>query len=140
MPKARELQVSDRLHIYERRMERKSLQQIAHEFRISKEGVRKICQKLQKTSKLENSVRSDRKRNTTAPEDRLITEEVKKNSSITAQQIKENFYLPISITQIKSRINESNIYGRISRNRPYISKMNALKRLNFAKEHYNKPI
>ena len=108
--------------------------------RISKEGVKKICQKLQKTSKSENSVRSGRKRKTTARKDRLITKEVRKNPFITAQQIKENLYLPISITQIKSRINESNIYGGISRNRPYISKMNAMKRLNFAKEHYNKPI
>ena len=45
MPKTRELQVSDRAHIYKRRTEEKSLQQIAHEFGISKEGVRKICQK-----------------------------------------------------------------------------------------------
>ena len=141
MPKTRELQVSYRLHIYKRRMEGKSLHQIAHEwFGISKEDVRKICQKLQKTGKSENSVRSDGKRKTTAREDRLITKEVKKNSFITAQQIKENLYLPISITQIKSRINESNIYGRIYKNRPYISKVNALKRLNFAKKHYNKPI
>ena len=102
MPKTRELQVSDRLHIYKRRMEGKSLHQIAHEFGISKEDVRKICQKLQKTGKSENSVRSDGKRKTTAREDRLITKEVKENSFITAQQIKENLYLPISITQIKS--------------------------------------
>ena len=46
MSKTRELQVSDRLHIYKKRMEGKSLQQIAHEFGISKEDVRKICQKL----------------------------------------------------------------------------------------------
>ena len=133
-------QVSNRLHIYKRRMEGKSLQQIAHEFGISKEGVRKICQKLQKTDKPENSVRSGGKRKTTAREDRLITKEVKKNPLIIAQQVKENFCLPISITQIKSRINKSNIYGRISKNRLYISKVNALKRLNFAKKHYNKSV
>lgn len=65
-------------------MEGNSLQQIAHEFGIFKEGVRKICQKLQKTGKPENSLRSDRKRKTTAREDRLIAKEVKKNPFITA--------------------------------------------------------
>ena len=50
-----------------------------HTFEISKEDVRKIRQKLQKTSKPENSVRSSGKRKTTAREDRLITKEVKKH-------------------------------------------------------------
>ena len=64
MPKTRELQVSNRLHIYERRMEGKCLQQIAHGFGISKEGVRKICQKLQKKKKdkPENSVKSGKRK------------------------------------------------------------------------------
>ena len=88
--------------------------------------------------KVNLKIRWDRveKGKATAREGRLITKEV----IITAQQIKENLCLPVSITQIKSRINESNIYGRISRNRPCFSKVNALKRLNFAKEHYSKPI
>ena len=47
----RELSIRQSIHIYKRRMEGKSLQQIAHEFGISKEGVRKICQKLRKTGK-----------------------------------------------------------------------------------------
>ncbi|CAK9827555.1 Transposable element Tc1 transposase [Anthophora retusa] len=139
MPKTRELQVTERIQVYERRMEKKSLQQIAVEFGISK-GVRKICEKLKNTGKPENMVRTGRKRKTSAPQDRQIVKEVKQNPFISARQIKENVSLLISITQIKSRIHEVSLHGNISRKRPYISKVNAQKRLNFARENDKKPI
>ncbi|XP_076640676.1 uncharacterized protein LOC143352232 isoform X1 [Halictus rubicundus] len=78
MPKTRELQVFERIQIYTRRMDGKSLQQIAVEFGISEEGVRKICAKLKNTGKPENIITTGRKGKTSARQDRQIVKEGKK--------------------------------------------------------------
>ena len=46
--------------------------------------------------------------------------------------------LSIQTTQIKSRIHEAKLHARVSRKRSFISKMNAQKRLAFARAHLNK--
>lgn len=79
MPKTRECSATERVEIYKRRKQSKSLQQIATEFGISKEGVRKICIKLNRIGKAENSIRTGRNRMTSARQDRQILKEAKKN-------------------------------------------------------------
>ncbi|CAK9810849.1 Transposable element Tc1 transposase [Anthophora quadrimaculata] len=139
MPKTRELHESERLLIYKRRREGQTLQQIATDFGITKEGVRKMYKKIETIGKPENSVRTGRKRKTTPRQDREIVKITKREPFITAKQLKEDLNLPIGTTQIKSRLYEAGLHGRISRKKPHISETNARKRLNFAKEHYNKP-
>lgn len=49
MPKTRELNATERLLIYKERMKGKTLQQLAIQFELMKEGVRKICQNIDNT-------------------------------------------------------------------------------------------
>lgn len=48
--------------------------------------------------------------------------------------------MPIQETQIRSRLRQAGLHGRISRKRPFISPRNAKKRLLFAREYLNRPI
>lgn len=140
MVKIRELTPSERVAIYNRREGNEKLVDIAKDYSISPEGVRKIHKRLKERGNAENVKRSGRKRLTTARQDRQILIEVKKDPNIRAKELKENLNLNISITSIKSRIHESGLKGRVSRKKPYISPQNMKKRLAFAKQYVDQPM
>lgn len=138
MPKTRELTPAERSQIFNRRIRGDSLRKIALDFNISAEGVRKIVHRLQQNGTAENQPKSGRPRKTTRKQDRVIVREVKKNFFVSTKQLKSDLNLPIQETQIRARIKEAGFAGRISRKRPFISKINAKKRLAFAKQFKNK--
>lgn len=79
---------------------------------------------------------------TSVRQDRMKRREVVKNRLISAKQLKSELYLLIRETQIRTqmRIKEAKVHGQVSRKRPFISQLNAQKRLAFAKQFVNKPI
>lgn len=118
----KEISPDSRLLIYRRRLAGETLKSIGDEFSITHECVRKIFLKISNGGSPENGKRTGRKRKTTEHQDRLIVREVRKNPKVTSEELKENLNLPISITQIKKRINEQGLNGRVSRAKPLISK------------------
>jgi len=138
MPKTRELSVFERMQVYDMRKNGKTLRQIAEIYHISPEGVNKIIKRITTSGSPENTARTGRNRKTTTYEDRKILKEVRANPFISASDIKEKLNLSIQTTQIKSRIHEAEIHARVARKRPFISKVNAQKRLAFARAHLNK--
>lgn len=136
----RELTPAERATIYNRRLRGESLSKIAKDYQISKEGVNKIAKRLEARGSAENAPRTGRKRKTTKRQDRLILREVRQNPSISAREVGERLNLPIKRTQIRSRIHEANLQGRVARKCPFITKTNAKKRLLFAKQYRNEPI
>ena len=80
----------------------------------------------------ETAPRSGRKRKTTATTDRLIVRKVRENPKITAQELKLELNLDLGLTQLRSRIHEQGLYGRVCRRKPFISPVNRRKRLEFA--------
>lgn len=135
----KEISPDSRLLIYRRRLAGETLKSIGDEFSITPECVRKIFLKISNGGSPENGKRTGRKRKTTEHQDRLIVREVRKNPKVTSEELKENLNLPISITQIKKRINEQGLNGRVSRAKPLISKKNKTKRFNWAQDYKDNP-
>ncbi|KAK2578444.1 hypothetical protein KPH14_001061 [Odynerus spinipes] len=112
MVRSGERSVEERLRICELRKEGYSLSSIANLFKISKVGVKKICDRIEERGNAESLSRTGRKRKTTPRQDNHIVREAKKNPLITTREIKENLELPIGLTQIKQHLREAGLHGR----------------------------
>jgi transposase len=80
---------------------------------------------------------SGRPRNTSSKQNRLIVRTAIKNRKATSKEIKHQLNLDISSKTIRRRLNEANITSCIAVKKPFISKTNLKKRLQWAKEHEN---
>lgn len=87
----------------------------------------------------ENKERKPKSRKTTILIDRTIVRKSKldpfKSSRQINKEIKEEFDVVLSNRSVRRRLNEANLFGRISRKKPLLSKKNIKKRLHFAKNH-----
>lgn len=138
MPKALEISNDLRVRIIEDNKNGLSYRKIADKYKISFSGVRHIIKKFEATGLVKNMARSGRKRKTTAREDVRIVRMVKQQPTISSREIGENLNLDVSGLTIRRRIKESGLRSCIQRKKPYISKANTKKRLQFAREHINK--
>lgn len=82
---------------------------------------------------------SGRPRKTTVREDNLIIREIKKDRFVTVPEIKERLpLLQVSLTTIRCRVHESDIFkSYFAARKPFISEINRIKRVTWAKEHLN---
>lgn len=110
---------------------------IAKILKISKGTVTKIIQKFDERGHVNNSVKTGRKRKTTAHTDRCIVREVKKNPFTTAREVKENLNLPVSTDTVRRRLKDSGLHSRQPARKPLISAKNRKARIEFAREHIN---
>ena len=140
MVKKREMTVTERAIIYNRRKSGETLSSIAEDYDLSPEGVRDIFRRLEERGVAENMTRSGRKRKTQPRDDRQILKEVQKNCKVSAREIKDTLNLDISETTIKRRIRETGLGGYVARSKPYISPANRKKRVAFAKEYFSNPL
>lgn len=92
----------------------------------------------------ENKNRKPKSRKTTILIDRTIARKSKidpfKSSRQINNEIKEEFGVVLSNRTIRRRLNDANLFGRISRKKPLLSKKNIKKRLHFAKTHKQKDL
>lgn len=91
---------------------------------------------------INGKIRKPRSRKTDARTDAAIVRMVKndpfKSSRQIASDINQSLSTKISSRLVRRRLNEANLFGRISRKKPLLSKINISKRLNFAKTHQEK--
>lgn len=84
-----------------------------------------------------------RPRKTTEPEDRIISRMSKKNPFSSSNEIKEKlrtkYDINLSARTVRRRLQEIDLPGRISRKKPLLSQRHIKNRIEFAKEHKDKP-
>lgn len=143
-PKTREVPFETRVRITELRKEGLSYRAIAKKFNLTHPAVIYIVKKYEKTALIENKPRKGRPQKLTVREKRNVIRTSLKSPFTTAvdlaKQVATESGKTISSRTIQNVLMEANLYGRIARKKPYISEVNRKKRLEFAKEHVNKPL
>ena len=143
MVKYKEFSEEDRLTMFEMKIkDNESYRTIAERFQCSPSAVLYIVKRIQKYGTPRNLFGRGRKRCTTSRTDRLITNCVKKNRSVTAEEVRQT--LPtneqkICLKTINNRLKENKFFGGFARNKPMISAKNRKLRLQFAKKYLKMP-
>lgn len=121
-----------------------SEREIAKKVLIPRTSVHYIISKYKATKCIANMSGRGRKRKTTARVDRVLQRKIKADRRISASTIKaelqSEFNVTISETTIKRRAHEIGLYGRVARKKPYVSKVNRAKRMQYARIHLQKPL
>jgi len=110
---------------------------IARSMNCHESTIRRWIKKFEQGNGFERAVGSGRPRLTTAREVTMIIREIKKNPSITGNEIKKNLGLEhVSERTIRRRIRtDSEFASYWKTKKPFISKKNRIKRLKFARDH-----
>lgn len=97
-----------------------------------------------KTGSLDNVKRRGRKRSVTTRESRDIVRIAAKNPKMSARQLVEHIATQYNKTvtpqTVRNRLHEAGYKGRVVRKKPFINEKNRKKRLQFARDHVNKPL
>lgn len=103
--------------------------------------VKKIIDKNSKHGTVENLTGAGRPKLLSDTEIRAVVREVKANPASSAVKIAENVTQTsgrsVSASTIRRSLHKNGLHGRVPRKKPYISKINQTKRLNFAKKYKN---
>ncbi|XP_065674066.1 uncharacterized protein LOC136091010 [Hydra vulgaris] len=93
---------------------------------------------------LSNRKRKSCKRKTNHTEDAAILRIAKLNAFADAPKIKhqiaQNLQVNLSVSTVKSRSRENELFGRVARKKPLVSKRNLVCRLKFAKQCVQKEL
>lgn len=120
-----------------------SVREISRRLDVPKSTVHNILQKFKKTGTVRNLAGRGRKRKTTQRTDHQIKQLAIKNRKISAAKIAAEVKMAteteICPQTVRNRLNQTGLHGCVPRKKPLISKRNKTKRLNFAREHVNKP-
>lgn len=112
---------------------------ISKMLKVSKKMVYNAVQHYKKYKTTCNIPRSRKPRITTKKEDMLIIRESKKFPHKSANEIRDAVFgkseSKPSVDTVKRRLREGGLFGRISRKKPLLSKVNRKKRLEFAKKY-----
>ena len=120
----------------------KSYSDIANTVGRSRSTVQSIVNRFKNKETLINNERSVRPRKLSTREQRYVINIIKKSprttSSEIAAQLAEYFNNPVSSRTVRRVLHRFRYRGRVPRKKPYISKINRTKRLQFAKEYVEK--
>lgn len=121
----------------------KSLREISQIVGRNHCTVKKILDKFAKHKTLENLPRGRRPKRLTDTEVRAIVRGVKADPTYSAVKIAENLSQSsgksVSASTVRRALHQNGLYGRVPRKKPYVSKINQTKRLNFAKKYVKQP-
>lgn len=139
----KEIDIGERKIIVSLWQNSKSYREIAKIVGRQYSSVQRVINNFKQTNCLESKPRSGRPKKLTEREERNITILVKSNPRLTASQISKDIEVkyqkkvhPDTVRKILKRIG---FHGRVARKKPFISRVNRLKRMAFAKEYVNKP-
>ncbi|GFV61862.1 uncharacterized protein TNCV_4106671 [Trichonephila clavipes] len=138
--KSKELDVNVKNMIIQLRNEGLTYRAIGIQLNVNLFTVRSV-KKFNETGSTENKVRSGRPGIFSAREKHSIIKKVKKNPKISAPQLANDVantsHKTFSVQTIRNVLHEESYYGRAATKKPFISKRNGRKRLDFAKSHVN---
>jgi transposase len=122
---------------------KKSEREVAKLLKIPKSTVHSIISKYKRTGKVEDLKGRGRKATFSEREERAIVRKVKANSKISATkmvyEVEKEFGKSTSRFTIKRILKKAGFESYFRRRKPLVSKVNMKKRLQFAREHVNKP-
>ncbi|CAF1237504.1 unnamed protein product [Rotaria sordida] len=108
----------------------------------SRNTIHSIIVKYKKTKCIGNILGRGRKRKTTICVDKAIQCKIKvdrrKSAPTVRQEIEQELGVVISNQTVRRRLHEIGFYGRVARKKPYVNKVNRLKRLKYVKMHEDK--
>ena len=116
--------------------------EIARKVKCSRRTVSNVIKRFKEDNTILNRQRNGRPKKTTNRVDRLIHlmgRRQPKESARTFREELKKLNVCVSDQTVRNRLHVAGLKGRIARKVPAISKVNAAKRLKFAKLHVNKP-
>lgn len=138
-PRGKELPIEMKNLIIKHHNEGKSIRKVAELIDRSPATVQKILKKYEIFGTLDNMARSGRPRTFTEQESRLIIRKVKKNPKISAPKLQteigEEMGKQCNAETIRRALHKAGYNANAIRKKPYVSKVNRQKRLEFAKGH-----
>lgn len=121
----------------------KSLREIADIVGRTHSTVQKIVNKWKYEGTVKNRTGRGRKRILTPTDERVIVRRLRNfpKTSIPklANEVSGDIGRPVSADTIRRVAHRNNLRGRVARKKPFLSKANIKKRLQFAKEYVSKP-
>ncbi|CAF3787789.1 unnamed protein product [Rotaria magnacalcarata] len=143
-PKKKEYSTDLRTLVIKHFLNGDSQREIAKKTLLSRETVRSMIKKYKSTKCIGNLFGRGRKRKTTATMDRLIQRKLKcnrrKSSRSVTAELQNHLGILISESTVQRRAHEIGLFGRVARKKPYVNKINRIKRLKYAKEMLTKPL
>lgn len=117
--------------------EGKSVRKIAEMVNCPKSTIQDIIQRFKTSKSVENKPKSGRPKLFSHADERWIVQQVKKDPCLSAPKLASEVsqYLgkAVNAETIRSVLRKQNFHGRVARKKPFISKQNKKKRLEFAK-------
>lgn len=142
--KGKETSVEERKIILRLHAEGKSLSEIGKIVSKSRYTVRSVINRFKGKKNLDSKPRTGRPRKLNDKEQRCVVKFVKKDPTITsssiATQLKNQFDKTVTPRTVQNVLREAGYNSRVPRKKPYISKTNQRKRIEFAREHQNKDL
>ena len=110
---------------------------------IPRDSVHYIIAKYKSTKSIGNLKSQGRRRKRSTNTERILHRRVKTNrrkSVISVKgELENELKIIISESTVRRRLHEVRLYGRVSRKKPYLNKINRRKRLEYAKNYREKP-
>jgi transposase len=139
--KGSEVKTPEKKIILNLHKENKSYADISAIVKRPRSTIQSIIQKFKKTGSLRNSPRCGRPRKLSARDERKILQIIKAKPSTSASSIAielRNYHNKVVHAKTVSRcLRRAGFYNRMARRKPFISKVNQKKRLDFAQEYVN---
>ncbi|KAK7576331.1 hypothetical protein V9T40_001250 [Parthenolecanium corni] len=142
-PKTSEIAAPVRSRIVTLHEKGESYREIARKVGFSFSAVRYVIKRFQATNSLGNEFRSGRPKKLNPTQERSIVRNLRKNPFRSAPSLADELASTSGITvhpeTIRILLRSAGLHGRSPRKKPFISEVNRVKRLKFAKEYVNKP-
>lgn len=97
--------------------------------------VRNVIKRFEEEGNVDAKPGRGRKRKTSEREDREIVRAAVKRRRVSAQVIKAETKLQVSLQTIRNRLHEAGLYGRVAVKKAWVREANRIKRLRWAHEH-----
>lgn len=144
VPKKKEYSCDLRETVVKHFLNGDSEREISRKLLIPRTSIHYIINKYKSTKSIANRSGRGPKRRTTVHVDRIIQRKIKsdrrKSASAVKVELQDELGISLSESTIRRRAHEIGLYGRVARKRPYVNKVNRLKRLHYAKTYREKPL
>jgi transposase len=100
---------------------------IAKQMKVSHQSIGTILQRWNTCRLVRDRKRSGRRRKTDRRTDQRMVRIATKNRTITADEIRKSIDVPVSLTTVRSRLNEGGLKSRFATKKPLITEINRKK-------------
>ena len=142
MGKAKELSKDLREKVIQLYKTGKEFKKISKELRMPRSTVKTLIKKWRERDSVETKPRSGRPTKISAPTARTIVRDAKKNPQITSAEIQDSLKkigVDVSRSTIRRLLKKHGLHGRVARRKTFLRKCHKISRLQYAKQHRDKP-